>query len=400
MKNKSFIVAKYEFLKTVKRKQFLFSAIFLPLIMMLPLMFAMDYLPSLTSQTANNTNEKIGFVDYANFLEPTQEFIEYTDIQPAKQALINEGISSFFVVQKDYFNTSKIVIYSKDGSFLSSTPTKTIEGFLMKNLLRYGNVNDEIAEKIENPMATEKITLDEEGNIKEEKSGVDGFLLPYALSLLLILSITTSSGYLMQGIGEEKESKTGELLLSSISADQLLKGKILGYGSAGLLQIGIWIFVGLIMIFNSPLASLFIGVEISLVFALAILYFILGYFLFATSIACVASISSSTREAQQTSMIFTMFALIPLMFAQFIMMAPNSMFAKILTYFPYSSPFITMMRLPLVEISFYEIAISIVILMISIGIMTKLSGKIFRMGMLMYGKRASLREVVGFLKEK
>ncbi len=400
MKNKSFIVAKYEFLKTVKRKGFLFSAIFLPLIMMLPLMFAMDYLPSLTSQTANNTNEKIGFVDYANFLEPTQEFIEYTDIQPAKQALINEGISSFFVVQKDYFNTSKIVIYSKDGSFLSSTPTKTIEGFLMKNLLRYGNVNDEIAEKIENPMATEKITLDEEGNIKEEKSGVDGFLLPYALSLLLILSITTSSGYLMQGIGEEKESKTGELLLSSISADQLLKGKILGYGSAGLLQIGIWIFVGLIMIFNSPLASLFIGVEISLVFALAILYFILGYFLFATSIACVASISSSTREAQQTSMIFTMFALIPLMFAQFIMMAPNSMFAKILTYFPYSSPFITMMRLPLVEISFYEIAISIVILMISLGIMTKLSGKIFRMGMLMYGKRASLREVVGFLKEK
>lgn len=400
MKNKSFIVAKYEFLKTVKRKQFLFSAIFLPLIMMLPLMFAMDYLPSLTSQTANNTNEKIGFVDYANFLEPTQEFIEYTDIQPAKQALINEGISSFFVVQKDYFNTSKIVIYSKDGSFFSATPAKTIEGFLTKNLLRYGNVNDEIAEKIENPMATEKITLDEKGNIKEEKSGVDGFLLPYALSLLLILSITTSSGYLMQGIGEEKESKTGELLLSSISADQLLKGKILGYGSAGLLQIGIWIFVGLIMIFNSPLASLFIGIEISLVFVLAILYFILGYFLFATSIACVASISSSTREAQQTSMIFTMFALIPLMFAQFIMMAPNSMFAKILTYFPYSSPFITMMRLPLVEISFYEIAISIVILMISIGIMTKLSGKIFRMGMLMYGKRASLREVVGFLKEK
>lgn len=400
MKNKSLIVAKYEFLKTVKRREFLFVALLLPLLMMLPLMFAIHYLPSLISQITNTTNEKIGFVDYANFLEPTQEFIEYMDIQPAKQALINDGISSFFVVQKDYFNTSKITIYSKDGSFFGSTPTKTIKGFLMKNLLRYGNVNDVIAEKIENPMAAEKITLDEQGNIKEEKSKVGGFLLPYALAFLLILSIMTSSGYLMQGIGEEKESKTGELLLSSISADQLLKGKIIGYGSVGLLQIGIWIFVGLIMIFNSPLAGLFVGIEISLVFALAILYFILGYFLFATSIACAASISSSTREAQQTSMIFTMFAIIPLMFAQFIMMAPNSMFAKILTYFPYSSPFITMMRLPLVEISFYEIVSSIVILIISIGVMTKLSGKIFRMGMLMYGKRASLREVVGFLKEK
>jgi ABC-2 type transport system permease protein len=204
----------------------------------------------------------------------------------------------------------------------------------------------------------------------------------------------------MQGIGEEKESRTGELLLSSISADQLLKGKILGYGSVGLLQIGIWILVGLIMIFNSPLAGLFTGIEISWVLGLAILYFVLGYFLFAVSIACAASISTSTREAQQTSMIFTMFAIIPMMFAQFIMMAPNSIVAKALSYFPYTSPFITMIRLPLVEMSFYEIALSIAILIISIGIITKLSAKIFRTGMLMYGKRASLRDIIGFLKEK
>lgn len=397
MKNKSLIVAKYEFLKTVKRKGFLFSALLLPLLVMLPLMFATHYIPSLIPQT---TNEKIGFVDYSDFLKPDQNFVEYGDIEAAKRALIYDELSSFFVVQKDYFNTSRIIIYSKTSALFSSTPTKTIEGFLMKNLLRYGNVSGDIAEKIENPMVAEKVTVDNEGNIKEEKSQVGGFLLPYALAFLLMLGIMTSSGYLMQGIGEEKESRTGELLLSSISADQLLKGKIIGYGSVGLLQIGIWILVGLIMIFNSPLAGLFAGIEISWIFALAILYFILGYFLFAGSIACAASISSSTREAQQTSMIFTMFAIIPMMFAQFIMMAPNSIVAKTLTYFPYTSPFITMMRLPLVEISFYEIAISIVILIISIGIITKLSGKIFRIGMLMYGKRASLRDIIGFLKEK
>jgi len=308
MKNKSLIVAKYEFLRTVKRKGFLFAALLLPLLIMLPLMFTMHYLPSLVPETAN--------------------------------------------------------------------------------------------EKIENPMAAEKVTIDEQGNIKEKKSGIGGFLVPYALAMLLIFGIITSSGYLMQGIVEEKESRTGELLLSSLSADQLLKGKILGYGSVGLVQIGIWILVGLIMIFNSPLAGLSVGIEISWVFALAILYFILGYFLFAVSIACAASISTSTREAQQTSMIFTMFAIVPLMFAQFIIMAPNSMVAKVLTYFPYTSPFITMMRLPLVEVPFYEIALSIAILIISVGLVTKLSAKIFRMGMLMYGKRANLRDIMGFLKEK
>ncbi len=396
MKNKSLIVAKYEFLKTVKRKGFLFAALLLPLLIMLPLMFTMHYLPSLIPESAT---EKIGFVDYAGFLEPEQNFIQYRDIEAAKQALIDGNTSSFFVVRKDYFNTSRITIYSKDRSFFSSAPTKTLKDFLMKNILRYGNVSGEIAEKIKNPMATEKVTIDEQGNIKEKKSGIGGFLLPYALAMLLILGIMTSSGYLMQGIVEEKESRTGELLLSSISADQLLKGKILGYGSVGLLQIGIWILVGLIMIFNSPLAGLFVGIEISWVFALAILYFILGYFLFAVSIACAASISTSTREAQQTSMIFTMFAIIPMMFAQFIMMAPNSIVAKVLTYFPYTSPFITMMRLPLVEVPFYEIALSIAILIISVGLVTKLSGKIFRMGMLRYGKRASLRDIMGFLKE-
>ena len=333
-------------------------------------------------------------------MEPEQKFVEYRDIEAAKQALIYGNISSFFVVRKDYFNTSRITIYSKDGSFFSSTPTKTLKDFLMKNILRYGNVSGEIAEKIKNPMAAEKVTIDEQGNIKEKKSGAGGFLLPYALAMLLILSIMTSSGYLMQGIVEEKESKTGELLLSSISADQLLKGKLLGYGSVGLLQIGIWILVGLIMIFNSPLGGLFAGIEISWIFGLAIVYFILGYFLFAVSIACAASVSTSAKEAQQTSMIFTMFAIVPMMLAQFIIMAPNSIVAKIFTYFPYTSPFITMMRLPLVEISFYEIALSIAILIISIGIITKLSGRIFRMGMLMYGKRASLRDIMGFLKEK
>ncbi|MCK4428902.1 MAG: ABC transporter permease, partial [Candidatus Aenigmarchaeota archaeon] len=239
MKNRSLIVAKYEFLKTVKRKEFLFAALILPLIIMLPLMLTIHYLPLLIKETAD---EKIGFVDYSDFLKPDQNFAEYNDIETAKKALVNENISSFFVVQTDYFNTSKIAVYSKDESFFSSTPTKIIKSFLMKNLLDYGNVSEEIGERIKNPMIKEEITLDEQGNIKEEKeSGINSFLIPYILAMLLLMSIMTSSGYLMQGIVEEKESKTGELLLSSMSADQLLKGKIIGYGGVGLLQISIYL---------------------------------------------------------------------------------------------------------------------------------------------------------------
>ena len=399
MPNKSLIVARYEFLRTVKRKEFLFIVLILPMFIILPLIFTTNYLPAMIPQAAS---EKIGFVDYADFLDIVgkneENFVEYNDTVAAKQALVNDDIFSLFIISEDYFNTSKITVYSKGSGVFVSAPINPIGDFIVKNLLRYGDVDAYIAKKIENPMAIETITLDEEGNIKEDKSVASGFLLPFALATLLLLGIMTSSGYLLQGIGEEKESRTGELLLSSISADQLLRGKIIGYGFVGLLQIGIWILTGLI--FNTPIAGLFAGLEISWVLGLAIIYFILGYFLFAASMACTAAISTTTKEAQQTSMIFTMFAIIPMLFLNFIIAAPDSIVAKILTLFPYTSPFVVMMRLPLVKIPLYELFASIGILVITIAVFMKLSGKIFRMGMLMYGKRASLKDIARFLREK
>lgn len=399
MKNKSLIVAKYEFLKTAKKKSFLFAALAMPLLVVLPLFLVMHYLPALSSQTSN---EIIGFVDYAGFLEADKNFAKYSDMQSAKQALMSGETALFFVVPADYFNTSRVAVYSKGaGAFFSTAQART-KDFLKENIIRYGNISREIAGKLENPMVAELATLDESGNVKAGKENIGGILLPYAFAILLFLSIITSSRYLMEGIAEEKEVRTGELLLSSISSDQLLNGKILGYGGIGLLQIVIWIAVGMAIItVGVPFAAgLFSGVELSYVFGLAILYFILGYFLFAVSIACAAAVSPTTKDAQQVSGLFTLLAVLPIAFAQFMIQMPNSAIAKALTYFPYTSPFITMMRLSLVEVPPFEIAASIVILIISIGILAKLSGKIFRMGMLMYGKRANLKDIARFLREK
>lgn len=399
MKNKSLIVAKYEFLKTARKKSFLLTAVAMPLLIALPLFLIMNYFPILASQ---NSNETIGFADYAGFLEAGRNFVKYADAQSAKQALMGGEISSFFVVPQDYFNTGKITVYSKStGSLFSSAPART-DAFLKENLLRHGNVSPEIAARLENPVAAEPVTLDSAGNAKAGKENIGSILLPYAFAILLSLSIMTSSRYLMEGIAEEKEARTGELLLSSISSDQLLNGKILGYGGIGLLQIVIWIAVGMAIItIGTPFAAgLFSGIGISYIFGLAVIYFILGYFLFAVSVACAAAISPTAKDAQQVSSLFTMFAILPVAFGQFIIRMPDSAIAKALTYFPYTSPFITMMRLPLVEVPPYEIAASIAILIISIVILAKLSGKIFRMGMLMYGKRANLKDIIRFLREK
>jgi ABC-2 type transport system permease protein len=95
-----------------------------------------------------------------------------------------------------------------------------------------------------------------------------------------------------------------------------------------------------------------------------------------------------------------MFAVFPLIFLQFLLQDPNSLLMQVLTYFPYTAPFVAMVRLTLVTVPPYQIIVSIAILVISIVILTRLAARIFRMGMLTYGKRVSLREVWGFLKEK
>lgn len=388
---KTFIVAKHEFLATVKTKGFIFSLI-LPLLILLPMVFAMGFIPQTISETPHN----IGFVDETGMLQTSDNFIKFGDIGNAKKALLRNEINSFFVLPANYFETGKISVYSKGGLF-SSRPTSSIEAFLMDNLLRESNLDETLKERIKEPANEEVITLNEKGEV-EEKSGV-GFLIPYALGILLMVAIMTSSQYLMQGIVAEKENKTVEILLSSLSANELLSGKILGFGSAGLLQVLVWFCSVGIILFLGPFASLFHGIQISWILILAIVYFILGYLLFAGSMACVAAPASTVRDAQQGAVIFTMLGILPMILLSIIVNAPNSGIAKVLTYIPYTTSVTTLMRIALVEVPIYEIAASLSILAISVLIMTKLSAKIFRTGILMYGKKMKIKDIFRYLRE-
>ena len=330
-------------------------------------------------------------MDETGTLQTSENFIKFGDAMSAKRALLEDAISSFFVLPANYLETGNVTVYSK-GGFFSSRPSSSIEAFLISNLLRESNLEEPMKERIKEPANEEVITL----NVEEE-SGV-GFFIPYVLGILLILAIITSSGYLMQGIVAEKENKTAEILLSSMSANELLSGKILGFGSAGLLQVLVWICFGWPILFLSPFASLFQGIQISWILILAIVYFILGYLLFAGSMACAAAPASTVRDAQQGAMIFTMLGILPMILLNIIIKAPNSVIAKVVTYVPYTTSVTKLMRITLVEVPIYELVSSLVILVFSVLIMFKLSAKIFRTGMLMYGKKMKIKDVFGYLR--
>ena len=397
MTAKSLVVAKFEFLKTVRRKGFILGTLGLPALML--------FVIGLTLYTGAGigtgaTNQTSGYVDAAGFIQAAPGFVPYPDIESGKAALVKGDIDSLLIVPPEYTSTGTVTVYTMDNSLLGSAgSSQSVQEFMTKNLLRHENVSDQAAQKILSPVSPTVIVLDEAGNPKGDQK-LAGFILPFALTMVLVIGILTSSGYLMQGIGEEKESRRGEFLLSHCSAEELLAGKVLGYAAVGLLQIAVWVAIGLIVIAASPVASLFSEIQVTGLVCLAIVYFVLGYFLFSVSIACTASLAPSVREAQQISAVFSMFAVFPLVFLQFLLQDPNSLLMQVLTYFPYTAPFIAMVRISLVTVPPYEIIVSIAILVIAIVVLTKLAARIFRMGMLTYGKRVTFREVLGFIREK
>ncbi|MEN6395115.1 MAG: ABC transporter permease, partial [Methanoregula sp.] len=260
MTAKSLVVAKFEFVKTVRRKGFILGMLGLPLLLLVVIGLSMYAGAGIGTAAVNQT---FGYVDAAGFVQAEPGFVPYPVIGAGKAALVKGDIHSLLVIPPDYQKTGTLTVYTMDNSLIGSTgSSQSVQEYMSKNLLRYENVSDEIAQKILSPISPSVIVLDEAGNPKGEPDIV-GFILPFAMTMVLALGILTSSGYLMQGIGEEKESRRGEFLLSHCSAEELLAGKIIGYAGVSLLQIMVWVAIGLAVIAASPLAALFSGLQVT-----------------------------------------------------------------------------------------------------------------------------------------
>lgn len=395
MTSKTLMIAGHEFKKTVTKKGFLFGTFGLPLFMVFVFVLAFSQMPALVGELSGSG---IGFVDESGLFSPSGSFIRYDSAESASLAFVQGEISEYFTIPADYMDSGTVTVYSEKSILGTQDSGTGIGDFIRENLVAASVDDPASAERIITPVVkTEYITIDDSGAAAEEQS-IGMMLVPMVMSFMLVFSILTSSAYLMQGIGEEKESRSGELLLSSVSADQLLRGKILGYGGVGFVQLAVYLAVALVLLQLLPLSGLLGEVTFSWIFIVAIVYFILGYFLFSVSISCTASIASTQAEANQTSMIFTMFAIIPLMLLEYIVSVPDSPIAVVLTYFPYTSPFMVTYRMALESVPLYEIAVSMAILVASILIAVKLSAKLFRAGMLMYGKKPGLREIIKVLR--
>jgi ABC-2 type transport system permease protein len=389
------IIAKHEYLTNIKRKEFLFVTFGIPLFFFV--IMGISFFSMGIGVQSHET--KIGYVDRTGLFE-SQNMTKYADEELARKDLLDNKLTNYFVIPENYTATGKILIYSFKKNFADNMKIEgQIRNFLLDNLLK--NEPPDIVQRIKSPINSEYFTLNEEG-LKSEDNGFTIVLLPLAFSMLFTLSIFASSGFLLQSVIEEKENRIMEVILSSVSHEDLLKGKIIGLGALGLTQILIYLIVAAGIILINPVALFLIASKIHISIPLlvaGIIYFLMGYIIFASIMAGVGSVATTSREGQQIAGIFSLAGAFPLMFSQFIITNPNAVLAIALSIFPLTSPIAMIMRLSITDVPQYELIISILVLAISAYFIVEMSIRIFRASLLMYGKKPTIKEMIKYVRQ-
>jgi ABC-2 type transport system permease protein len=401
--NKTLLILRHEFLQTVRRRGFIVMTLIVPLIALL-LIGVFQLIsgiagPTVEAMTIGYVDELGGFQQYTS--QGNITLVRFDTANDATDALVRGGIKEYFVIPQDYISTGVINRYTLERQLAASPAiTAAINNFLLNNLL-VGKVPEATITRIEAPLNLISTRLTETGAVAPEQGGYGNFVIPFVFGILLALSIIVSSTYLLQGLGEEKENRLIEILLSSVSARQLLTGKVLGIGAAGLAQVAVWVISAPLLL---NLASSSIGGFISTIqlpanfIVLAVVYFILGYSLFAVISASVGAVSSGSREGQQLIGVFTLPLLIPLWFTSLIMFFPDSPIWVFFAIFPLSAPVEVIIRLGVSVIPAWQLVASMAVLVLSIIGILLLTIRIFRTYLLMYGKRPGIGEVLRSLR--
>jgi len=405
-------VARQEFLASVRRPSFIIMTLLIPALGLLALLvgsFFGGQVGDFFESQFNPKVEKVGYVDHSGVLGadlPQYEdlYVAYPDEASARADLLAEKISSYFVLEADYMETGDVAVYAIGSGFsnLAAADNGSLRAFLLDNLLA-GKVDEALQARASDPANIQPLTLNKKGEISDESpfSWLGDFVVPYAFSVLFVMTIFTASGFLLQSVSEEKEGRIIEILLSSISPTQLLAGKILGLGALGLLQVFVWIAAGAALLMGATALFAMAGViklSASTV-ALGVVYFVLGYLLFATLMAVAGSMGTSQRESQQISGIFSMAAAVPWMTMGIVFANPNSPIAVALSYFPLTAPVMMLLRLGISTVPPGQTAISLALLVVGIALSLWAGAKVFRTGLLMYGKRLGVKEIVQALKQ-
>jgi ABC-2 type transport system permease protein len=389
---KLLLVARHEYLRMVRRRSFLVGTLAVPALMAVVIGI------SIAVSVGTRDERPLGYVDLAGVIDARTrsdasgrvQMRSFAGEDAARAALQEETIQAFYVLEADYLSSGAVALVYWD-----NPPSDAVQG-QFADLVRRSLVVD-LPEAV-GRRAVEGLSLTVRASDgSREFSGRDwiNFALPFAAGFFFMIAVMSSAGYLLQAVTTEKENRTMEVMITSMTPGQLVTGKAIGLLAVSLTQLAIWTlavvvallvgaqFIDSLRVAHVPWAAL----------GIAVAYFFPAYVLIAGVMIAIGSMVAETRQGQQIASLVNLCFTVPFFFITLMVANPNSPFLVALTLFPATAFLTVTMRWSLTVIPVWQMILSWLLLAATAGFSVWAAARILRAGMLRYGQRLNLRAV-------
>ena len=416
---KTLKIIRREYIEIVRKKSFLIGLFLMPIFIV-----AIILLPVLMAFMEVEQQKRIAVIDLTDGLyEPFVAGLEgklkdgrpeYVirredtagDLEAAKRQLAGEidrgKLNAYLLIPADIYERGDAEYYGKSVSNLPEIRRlrDILTRIVVEHRLAKQGLDAEAVREWTRRVKLEGIKIVKG---KEERSHfAQEFIVSFIFMMILYMMVILYGVVVMRGVLEEKSSRMVEVLLSSVRAEQLMVGKIVGIGGTSLTQVIVWAAVALFAsayggrLAGPDLPIQPIGLEKMIYFSI---FFVLGYLLYATLYAIIGAVCTSEQDAQHVQMLVILPLIVPMLLANFIIRQPDAPVSVVLSLIPFFSPILMFMRINILTPSLPEIAGSILLLIATIAAVMWAAARIYRAGILMYGKRATLPEILRWLKK-
>ena len=422
------LVLKREYLTRIKSKAFILLTILLPLGMVAFIGIGIGI-----ALWETETEHNIGIVDSTEVIYPRLEEANeqrYTDVSDTpidtlRSMVIGQELEGYIVISDENIETDKnaeLVYGGSGGINLLNSIRSDLRDAIREERLDRANVSETVKDIYASRAGLDTRKLTKEGIETEDDAGFRT-VIGMVMGVIIFAILLGYGGWLTRSVIEEKTSRIIEVIASSVKPIELLIGKILGVGALAITQIGIWVVAGIgLSAAAAPIAAMFIdtqveipaeataemaanpamfeipSIEASLILYF-VLFFILGFFIYSSLFAAIGSAVDSETDTQQ----FMVPVMIPIMISYFILFrlveAPDSGLAVISSLVPFFSPILMVSRIAITDVPFWQIGLSIVLMIGTFFATIWLSAKIYSVGILSYGKSASFKELWKWIKQ-
>ena len=393
--HKSVLIARQEYLKNVRRRSFLLVTFGMP-VLMIALMAI-----SVVSSSRTGDAASVGYVDQGGVLSARVEdpaFRAFTSSEEAKAALEAQEIRGCYVVASDYAASGEVELLYWDRQ-PSAGLQEGFDEFLRGNVV--GGLAPEVAARaLAGP--EDLVVRAADGSRESDSSGLLSLILPFAMGLFISFALMSSSSYLLRAVTDEKENRTIEIMTTSVSPKEFIVGKAAGLVGVALTQVILWgvvVVAGLAAVaaFTDALSGL--AIPWGLVGVLAA-FFVPLFILAVALVVMLGVVVADSRQGQQLVGVVNIFFLLPLFFSPFLGSNPDGPLMVFLTLFPSTSLLTVAVRWSATVIPVWQLIAAWVILVACAVVGFWVAPRVFRQGMLRYGKRMSLRGVIDAVKAR